>query len=157
MLTIKPISLKEANQYVAQNHRHNIPTTGHKWSIACYNDEVLCGVAIVGRPVARRLDDGLTLEVYRVCTDGTYNSCSKLYGACARIAKEMGYRKIITYTLASEPGTSVSASGWQMCGEAGGLSWDVPSRPREVVQVTLFGEERKYPDEKKIRWEKTFY
>lgn len=155
MLEIRPITLKEANAYVAQNHRHNIPTNGHKWSIACYQDGRLCGVAIAGQPVARRLDDGETIEVRRVCTDGTYNACSILYGRCARIAKEFGYRRIITYTLVSEIGTSLKASGWTNCGEAGGKSWDCKSRPREVYQTTLFGEIRKYPDEKKIRWEKT--
>ena len=157
MLNIRPIILREANAYVGQHHRHNFPTNGHKWSLACYDDDRLCGVAIAGQPIARRLDDGLTIEVRRVCTDGTYNACSKLYGACARVAKEMGYRRIITYTLQSEPGTSLTASGWRNCGEAGGVSWNVPSRPREEYQETLFGAERKYPDERKVRWEKTFY
>ena len=156
-LNIRPIILREANLYVGQHHRHNIPTNGHKWSLACYDDDRLCGVAIAGQPVARGLDDGTTIEVRRVCTDGTYNACSKLYGACARVAKEMGYRRIITYTLQSEPGTSLKASGWKDCGEAGGVSWNTPSRPREETQITLFGEERKYPAEKKIRWEKIFY
>ena len=157
MLTIRPIILREANAYVAQHHRHNLPTSGHKWSLACYDDDRLCGVAIAGQPIARKLDDGLTIEVRRVCTDGTYNACSKLYGACARVAKEMGYRRIITYTLQSEPGTSLTASGWTNCGEAGGVSWNVPSRPREEYQESLFGVERKYPDEKKTRWEKVFF
>ena len=156
-LVIRPIILREANAYVAQNHRHNIPANGHKWSLACYDDDRLCGVAIAGQPIARKLDDGLTIEVRRVCTDGTYNACSKLYGACARVAKEMGYRRIITYTLQSEPGTSLTASGWRNCGEAGGASWNVPSRPREEYQESLFGTERKYPAEKKVRWEKVFY
>lgn len=156
MLEIRPTTLREANAYVAQHHRHNRPVTGHKWSVACYDGERLCGVAICGRPVARRLDDGLTLEILRVCTDGTQNACSALYGACARAAKAMGYRRVVTYTLASEPGTSLKASGFENHGEAGGTSWDVPSRPREVVQESLFGTERKYPEETKVRWEKNF-
>ena len=154
---IRPIKLRDANAYVAQHHRHNQPTNGHKWSLACYDGDRLCGVAIAGQPIARKLDDGLTIEVRRVCTDGTKNACSALYGACARVAREMGYRKIITYTLMSEPGTSLKASGWTNCGEAGGVSWDVPSRPREVEQITLFGTIQKYPNEKKYRWEKVFY
>lgn len=153
-LQIRPITLREANAYVAQHHRHNLPTSGHKWSLACYDGDRLCGVAIAGQPVARKLDDGLTIEVRRVCTDGTYNACSILYGACARVAKEMGYHRAITYTLVSEPGTSLKASGWVNCGEAGGTSWNMPSRPREEYQETLFGVERKYPEEKKIRWER---
>lgn len=155
-LSIRPITLRKANSYVAQNHRHNLPTNGHKWSIACYDKDKLVGVAIAGQPIARKLDDGLTIEIRRVCTDGTHNACSKLYGAVARIAKEMGYRRVITYTLISEPGTSLKASGWINCGEAGGVSWNMPSRPREEYQETLFGVERKYPNEKKIRWEKRF-
>lgn len=155
-LTIRPITLREANAYVAQHHRHNQPTNGHKWSIACYDGERLCGVAICGQPIARKLDDGLTVEIRRVCTDGTYNACSILYGACARVARDMGYMRVITYTLVSEPGASLKASGFINCGEAGGTSWNMPGRPREVTQLTLFGEIRKYPEEKKIRWEKHF-
>ena len=139
---------EEANAYIARNHRHNKPTNGHKWSVACYEGERLCGVAAAGQLVARKLDDGLTGEIRRVCTDGTPNACSILYGACARIARNMGYKRVITYTLLSEPGTSLKASGFRNCGEAGGVSWNMPGRPREVTQVTLFGEEQKYPEEK---------
>ena len=122
MLKIRPITLREANAYVAERHRHNQPTTGHKWSIAVYDGDRLCGVAIAGRPVARKLDDGLTIEVLRVCTDGTRNACSALYGACARIARDMGYERIITYTLESEPGTSLRAAGYNLAAEqAGGV------------------------------------
>lgn len=157
MLTARPITLRDANAYVAQHHRHNIPTNGHKWSVACYDGDRLCGVAICGQPVARKLDDGLTIEARRVCTDGTHNACSFLYGACARIAKDFGYRRIITYILETEPGTSLRASGWEMVQDgAGGVSWNVPSRAREETQLTLFGEERKYPNCKKQRWERRF-
>ena len=156
MLTIRPISLRDANAYVAANHRHNMPTNGHKYSIACYDGDRLCGVAIAGRPVARKLDDGLTVEIMRVCTDGTRNACSILYGACSRCAKEMGYKRVITYTLVSESGASLRAAGFKQTCIGGGTSWNVPSRPREETQLTLFGEERKYPDEKKIRWEKHY-
>ena len=156
MLEVRPIILLEANRYVDENHRHNLSTNGHKFSIACYDGDRLCGVAIAGQPVARKLDDGLTIEIRRVCTDGTRNACSILYGACARAAKAMGYKRVITYTLKSEPGTSLKASGFIYDGEAGGTSWDMPSRRREVSQITLFGEKRKHPEEKKIRWVKIF-
>ena len=99
--------------------------------IACLDDDRLCGVAIAGRPVARALDDGYTLEVLRVCTDGTPNACSKLYGAMRRAAREMGYRKVITYTLAEESGTSLRAAGWSVDGTTRGDSWDRPNRPRD--------------------------
>lgn len=155
MLEIRPISLKEANAYVDRLHRHNRPVVGHKWSIACYDGEELHGVAICGRPIGRRLDDGETIEVLRVCADGTRNACSFLYGASARAAKDLGYRRIITYILESEPGTSLKASGWT-CVErnAGGISWNVKSRPREDSELTLFGEIQKQPPQKKQRWEK---
>lgn len=116
MLSVRPITLRDANAYVAKFHRHNKPTNGHKWSVACYDRDRLCGVAICGQPVARKLDDGLTIEIRRVCTDGTRNACSILYGACARIARDMGYKKVITYTLVSEPGTSLLASGLKTAG-----------------------------------------
>lgn len=155
-LKIVPTTLKEANTYVARHHRHNQPTNGHKWSVSCYDGDRLCGVAICGRPIARNLDDGLTIEILRVCTDGTKNACSFLYGASSRIAKEMGYKRVVTYTLLSENGASLKASGFENCGMAGGESWNRPSRPREIEQETLFGVERKYPNEKKIRWEKRY-
>src|SRR5574344_808265 len=104
MLSIRPIHLREAKEFVRQYHRHNIPPVGGKFAVACYDDDRLCGVAMCGRPVARYSDDGFTLEIYRNCTDGTYNACSKLYGACIRVARGMGYKKAITYTLESENG-----------------------------------------------------
>lgn len=119
MLEIKPIHLKEANEYVKKFHRHNLPTVGGKFAVACYDDDRLCGVAICGRPTARNADNGTTLEIYRNCTDGTKNACSKLYGACVRIAKEMGYAKAITYILESENGASVKASNFVCEGKAG--------------------------------------
>ena len=123
MLNIRPIHLKAANEFVKQYHRHNIPTVGGKFAIACYDDNKLCGVAICGRPTARKSDDGKTLEIYRNCTDGTYNACSKLYGAAVKVGFAMGYRRVITYTLQSESGASLKASNFKDCGEAGGLEW----------------------------------
>ena len=141
MLTLRPIALKDANGFVDQHHRHHKPVVGHKYSLGCYKDGELIGVAIVSRPVNRYLDDGLTLEVSRLCTDGTKNACSFLYGASARVAKEMGYKRIITYILASEPGTSLKASGWVKTATTKGGQWHKDKRP-------------KYPTEKKHRYEK---
>jgi len=153
MMKIKPISLAEANRYVIENHRHHTKAQAHKFSICVMDDERICGVAIIGRPVSRYLDNGQTLEVLRLCTDGTANACSMLYGRAARIAKEMGYERIITYILQSEYGSSLKASGW-VCEEenAGGGEWSCPSRPRERVEITLFGEIVKYPTERKKRY-----
>lgn len=144
-MKIKPISYKAAAQYVDDNHRHHSRPVGHKFSIACYDDDSLCGVAMVGRPVSRYLDDGATLEVNRLCTDGTKNACSMLYSAAWRACKALGYTRIITYTLASEPGTSLRASGWHCDGLAGGKQW---TGEREKAN-------QKWPAEMKIRWEKT--
>lgn len=144
-LLLVPIGLREANAFVDKVHRHHGPTRGHKFSVAVGSaDGVLRGVAIAGRPVARGLDDGVTLEVLRVATDGTPHVCSMLYGAVRRAGAAMGYppRRIITYTLASETGGSLRAAGWVRDGETKGRSWDTPSRPRTD----------KHPTEDKVRW-----
>ena len=96
MLRLVPVTLKQANAFVAAHHRHHKPVTGHKFSIGCEQDGQLVGVAIAGRPVSRHLDNGLTLEVTRLCTTGAQNACSMLYAAAARAARAIGYRKIIT-------------------------------------------------------------
>ena len=154
-LVVKPISLAKANEFIIKNHRHHDKVNGHKYSISVFDGEKMVGVACVGRPLSRYLDDGETLEVTRLCTDGTYNACSMLYSRCARISKEMGYKKIITYILDSENGTSLKASGWKLeADNVGGGSWSSPSRPRELVEVNLFGEKQKYPITKKQRWSK---
>lgn len=135
---------KAANAYVKQFHRHNIPTQGGKFAISVYDDNRLCGVAICGRPTARRLDDGTTLEIYRCCTNGTRNACSKLYGAACKIGFDMGYKRIITYTLQSENGASLKASGFQCKGSAGGIAW-TGKRKRDYYVS---------PAEMKTRWVK---
>ena len=129
-LDIVPVSLAEANEFVLEHHRHHKPVTGHKFSIGCTDGEKIVGVAIVGRPVARFLDDGWTLEITRLCTDGTRNACSMLYAAAWRAARAMGYKKIITYILESENGASVKAAGFKCVGEAGGLRWTGKRRPK---------------------------
>jgi hypothetical protein len=125
-----PLPLREANSFVMAMHRHHKPVVGHKFSIGAMVDGKIVGVAIVGRPVARGRDDGWTLEVTRLCTDGTKNACSFLYGAAARAALALGYRRIGTYILASEPGSSLKGAGWRLIGEVKGRSWSCPSRPR---------------------------
>lgn len=143
MLKIKPITLKLANEYVNKFHRHHNATAGCKFCIGCYDETELVGVAICGRPVSRHLDDGTICEINRVCTDGTYNACSKLYGACCRIAKEMGYTKIITYTLQSENGASLKASNFICEGLAGGTHWTGKRNKGQNI-----------PNELKKRWSK---
>lgn len=138
-----PISLKEANAFVLQYHRHHKPVTGHKFSIAASNGNEIVGVAIVGRHVARYLDDGWTLEVNRLCTNGTKNACSFLYAAAWRAAKNMGYKKLITYILDSESGVSLKAAGWKCVGQAGGMRWTGKRKP----EIDL------YPAQMKLKFE----
>jgi len=126
-----PMDLEGANEFVARHHRHHQPVVGHKFSIGAAFGDVLVGVAIIGRPVSRHRDDGVTLEVTRLCTDGTKNACSFLYGAAARAAFALGYQRIGTYIRKDEPGVSLTASGWRLIGETPGKSWSVPSRPRK--------------------------
>ena len=126
-----PITMRAANEFVLTHHRHHGKVRGCKFCVGMLDDEQkLRGVAVVGRPVSRYLDTGLTAEVTRLCTDGTKNACSFLYAACARIARQMGYDRIITYILESENGASLRASGWSSAGLCGGGNWNVPSRPR---------------------------
>lgn len=129
-LQLAPIKLTEANQFVEDHHRHSVPVAGHKFSLAAARGETVVGVAIVGRPINRVLDDGWTLEALRVTTDGTRNACSFLYGASWRAARALGYRRLVTYTRQDEPGTSLVAAGWKVVGEVQARSWHTPSRPR---------------------------
>ena len=145
MLDIVPVTLAEANAFVEQNHRHHKPVSGHKFSIGCADGDRIIGVAIVGRPVSRYLDDGWTLEVTRLCTDGTKNACSMLYAAAWRATRAIGYKRLITYTLITEPGTSLKAAGWKCIGEAGGLRWTGKRRPA----VDLYPAQMKLCFEKK--------
>lgn len=148
-LSLIPIRLAEACEFVRQHHRHHRAPQGGLFAIACgVAGGGLLGVAIVGRPVARNLDDGWTVEVTRLATvdsEEARHVCSKLYAACWRAARAMGYRRAVTYVLASETGTSVRAAGWRCVGEAGGGTWSRESRPRVDM----------HPMQTKIRWEMT--
>ena len=124
-LSIIPLTLKDANSFVGEWHRHHDPIPGglDYFRIACMDEGgEIHGVAIITRPPNRRSDDGVTCEVIRVATDGTRNACSFLYGAAARIALQMGFLRIITYTLDVEPGASLRAAGWHMT-KTGIQSW----------------------------------
>jgi hypothetical protein len=131
-LQIIPISIRDANMYVDEYHRHlGSLRVGATFALAISDGEKIRGVALVGRPAARHLDNGFTLEVRRCCTDGLKNVCSMLYGAAWRVAREMGYRRLITYTRITEPGTSLKAAGWKCLGERKGNTWNMPSRHRK--------------------------
>lgn len=142
-LVIVPITFRTACDFIKKNHRHHQPTVGCKFCIGVENCGKLVGVAVCGRPVSRILDNGKTCEINRLCTDGTKNACSKLYGACCRVAKELGYEKCITYILESENGASLKASNFTFDGVAGGTHWN-GKRNRG----------QKIPAEMKKRWSK---
>lgn len=122
-MEIVPITFRVACDFIKQYHRHHRPTVGCKFCIGVINDGKLVGVAVCGRPVSRHLDNGFICEINRLCTDGTHNACSKLYGASCKVAKTMGYKKIITYILESENGASLKASNFICDGKAGGTHW----------------------------------
>lgn len=107
-----PLTLAQARRYVAAHHRHNEPPVGHRFSIGLSRDGNLVGVVIAGHPVARRLDDGVTLELLRLTTEGDRNACSRLYSAACRAAFAMGYQRVVTYTLTEESGSSLRAAGF---------------------------------------------
>ena len=144
-MVIRPITLRAANDFVKNYHRHHGTVAGNKFSLSLVDDTgQVKGVAICGRPVSRHLDNGATLEITRCCVaDEVKNGCSMLYGACVRVARAMGYQRVITYTLESESGVSLKASGFSNRGRAGGIHW-TGDRRRQI----------KAPEEYKTRWEK---
>lgn len=145
-IRVTPITLREANAYVAANHRHHGETRGCIVVCAIADDhDTIRGVGIVGRPVARLLQDGYTAEVTRLCTDGAPNGCSMLYRALWRSVKALGYRRLVTYTLPQEGGTSLRAAGFALVGEAGGGTWDRPNGGRPRIDL--------HPTQEKLRWE----
>ena len=147
-LELQPISFEEAALFIELHHRHHLPPTGWKFGVAVNDGSKVVGVATVGRPVARHLDNGWCLEVTRCCTDGTKNVASMLYGAAWRATKSLGYKRLITYTLANEPGTTLLAAGWRLIGESPGGTWNRSSRPRvdkaPIGQKTIWEIEQVY-------------
>lgn len=140
----RSISLQNARKFVETHHRHHKAPIGWKFGTSLVNElNEIIGVVFVGRPVTRALDDGNTLEVTRLCTTGQFNACSKLYGIARRVAFELGYARLITYTLAVEEGASLRASGWRLAATIRGKSWNTPSRARVD----------KHPTTDKFRWE----
>lgn len=147
-LEVVPIDFAEANEFIRRYHRYHRPVkAGYKFCVAVADTErnEIVGVAVVGLPVARHLMDGWTLEVRRTCTDGTKNANSMLYGACWRAARALGYRRLITYTLPSESGSSLRAVGWRCIGMTAGDTWNRPNCGRPRVDL--------HPLQRKLRWE----
>jgi hypothetical protein len=147
VLTIVPMTIREANAYVGQFHRHNRPVRGAKFALGVSDGSGLVGVALVGRPVARNLQDGYTAEVLRTCCQEPApkgaNSC--LYGAAWRAWRAMGGKRLITYTLATESGASLRGAGMKVVAEVRpGTGWSREGREREWQPI--YGQQ-------KLRWE----
>lgn len=143
VLNLQPIDYQEACRFIKATHRHHLPPQGWKFGIGLNDGEKVVGVVTVGRPIARHLDNGLTLEVTRCCTDGSKNACSMLYGAAWKVTKNLGYKKLITYTIPSESKSSLKGAGWKVLNEkAGGQSWNRSKRFRidktEISQRILW-------------------
>jgi hypothetical protein len=149
-LELRPCTITDAKRFVGRFHRHSAAPPSALFAVGVGNPD-LCGVALVGRPIARRLQDGWTAEILRVCTRGERNACSMLYGAAVRACRALGYRRVLTYTLQSESGASLRATGAREEPATVRLdqSWDVPSRRRE--DFDLFGPTKR-PREPKVRW-----
>ena len=145
-LALTPLTLREANAFIAEHHRHHGPTRGCIVTVAVSCEGKVRGVCVVGRPVARLLQDGFTAEVTRLCVlEDTPNACSMLYRAAWRAVKALGYRRLVTYTLPEEGGSSLRAAGFRLIGEAGGGTWDRSSAGRPRVDLC--------PLQQKLRWE----
>lgn len=142
-MNVVPMTLRAAREYVNTNHRHHRAPQGGLFAVGAMDGERLIGCAIVGKPVARMLNDGGTVEITRLCTDGTRNACSFLYRVCVRVANAMGYRRVLTYTLATEDGSSLRGAGFRLAGKTKGGSWSRPSRERADS----------HPVQEKLRWE----
>ena len=145
-MKVIPLTLARANEVVSQWHRHNKACVGHRFSLGAEHDGQLVGVAIVGRPVARKLDQQFTAEVNRLCVTPSAppNTCSFLYGACRRVWFTMGGKRMITYTLQSESGSSLRGSGWSPT--------ELKAAPKNGWQTRERDHQQVY-DQLKIRWE----
>jgi DNA adenine methylase len=130
-LTVAPVTFRQACGFIDAHHRHHRPPQGMRFALGVTDGPRLVGVATVGRPVARHLDNGVTAEVTRACTDGTPNANSMLYAACWRAARAMGYQRLLTYTQDGETGASLRAAGYHpTTHRPADHGWHRPSRPR---------------------------
>jgi len=138
---LRPIRRQLAHAFIREHHRHLPPPVGQCFALGLYGGTSLLGVIIAGRPVARLLDDGLTLEITRCATTGTPNAPSQLYAAVVRVAQAMGYLRVITYTRADETGASVKAAGFHHDHDVRAETWDRPARPRQE-ELAVIGRRR---------------
>lgn len=151
---LRPISLREARRFIATHHRHSGPPQGWLFGVGWYVCDQLVGVGVAGRPLARGLQDGRTVEITRICLSEAGHTASRLYGALCRAAKGLGYVRAVTYTLASESGTSVKAAGFRVVATLEARAEWTPAEGVNRTQRDIFGDERR-PAEAKVRWERS--
>lgn len=136
-LSAVALTRDQANAHIVEHHRHHGRVTGHRFIVGAEVDGKLVGVAVVGRPRARLINQYKFVEVSRLCADGERNVCSFLYSRCSRIAKELGFRGVFTAILETEHGGSLLAAGWEYAYTTVGGSQDRPSRRRVDKSPTL--------------------
>lgn len=144
-LELVPLTRLEAQEFIRQHHRHHKSPPGDLFRVGVASAGKVVGVGIVSRPTARMSNDGRTVEITRIATDGTRNACSMLYRALIRAAWALGWYRVITYTLPEEGGASLRAAGLRCLGERGGGRWSRASRPRVDT----------HPLQRKMLWEAT--
>ena len=150
-MRIRPCELRDAAAFIREHHRHHRPPQGHRFSLKLVDEERIVGVVVVGRPVAKAYDPSETVEITRLCTDGTRNACSRLIGAAKRAARALGYQRMISYTLTDEPGCSWAAAGMEQTGTVEGKPWT-----GGYGTPDLFGRKQRknaHPLTDKRRWE----
>lgn len=143
-LLVRPITRRNAQEFIRAQHRHSDPPIGDMFRTSIVYHGALVAVGIVGRPVARGLDDRDTVEILRVCTLGTRNACSLLYGRLCRAAEALGFQRAITYTRIDEDGASLRAAGFRQAATVKGREWTTPSRPRRAGRDIV----------DRVRWER---
>ena len=150
-LRIEQVSAARARRFIADHHAHCAAPVAWRFHVAVFNGRTMIGVAVVGNPVARALSGRDILEVNRLCVRRDtpsalrWNAASMLYGWCAREAERRGWQKVITYTRADEPGTSLIAAGWIREGRVRGRGWHSTVRHRSNRNSWI----------DKVRWSRT--
>lgn len=143
MLVLRPCTVKRAERFNAATHRRLKKIQGAMWAVRVERNGETVGVALVGNPARKLMEDGVLCVLRVAVIEGNPNACSMLYGACSRAARDMGATDCVTYTHLDEPGTSLRAAGWIDGGITGGGEWGREDRPRQLAL---------YPESKRRWW-----
>lgn len=143
--TTRWLPLREACGFIARHHRHHVPPQGGIVALGLWEDEKLVGIGILGRPLARAAQMNGDAELIRLCVlPDVAHAASALQARMKRVAQSLGFRRMLTYTLADEAGTSMRAAGMQRDIDlTRGGEWTTPTRKRLAAI---------HPTARKIRW-----